>query len=136
MNKISTELIVVIVAIAVFYLRIAMLRGQKKRYERDLALKRRKVKGRSKGSPLPQQPKGTPPYTVRSWLLVVISILLMLAGLMAYNNFNLLKWQMIRDTAFVETYAPFWYIPVALGVILLAFTITIRKPIDDTGEEK
>ena len=37
MNKISTELIVVIVAIAVFYLRIAMLRGQKKRLERDLA---------------------------------------------------------------------------------------------------
>ena len=46
MNRISTELIVVIAAIAVFYLRIAMLRGQKKRYERELALKRRKVKDR------------------------------------------------------------------------------------------
>ena len=134
MNRISTELIVVIVAIAVFYLRIAMLRGQKKRYERDLALKRRKVKGRSKGSPLPQQPKGTPPYTVRSWLLVAISVLLMLAGLLAYNKFYIITWQIVQDAAFVETYAPFWYIPVALGVILLAFTITIRKPIDDSGE--
>lgn len=134
MNKISTELIVVIVAIAVFYLRIAMLRGQKKRFERDLALKRRKVKGRSKGSPLPQQPKGTPPYTVRSWVLVVVSILLMLAGLLAYNKFYVITWQLVQDAAFVETYAPFWYIPVALGVILLAFTITIRKPIDDSGE--
>jgi hypothetical protein len=134
MNKISTELIVVVVAIAIFYLRIAMLRGQKKRFERELALKRRKVKGRSKGSPLPQQPKGTPPYTVRSWALVVVSILLMLVGLLAYNKFYIITWQIVQDAAFVETYAPFWYIPVALGVILLAFTITIRKPIDDTGE--
>jgi len=134
MNKISTELIVVIIAIAIFYLRIAMLRGQKKRYERDLALKRRKVKGRSKGSPLPQQPKGTPPYTVRSWILVVISVLLMLGGVIAYNNFYLLSWQIIQNTAFVDTYAPLWYIPVAVGVILLAFTITIRKPIDESGE--
>ncbi len=134
MNKISTELIVVVVAIAIFYLRIAMLRGQKKRFERELALKRRKVKGRSKGSPLPQQPKGTPPYTVRSWVLVVVSVLLMLVGLLAYNEFYIITWQVVQDAAFVETYAPFWYIPVALGVILLAFTITIRKPIDDSAE--
>jgi len=134
MNRISTELIVVVVAILIFYLRIAMLRGQKKRYERELALKRRKVKGRSKGSPLPQQPKGTPPYTVRSWLLVAISILLMLAGLLAYNKFYIISWQIIQDAAFVETYAPFWYIPVALGVMLLAVTITIRKPIDDAAD--
>ena len=134
MNRISTELIVVVVAILIFYLRIAMRRGQKKRYERELALKRRKVKGRSKGSPLPQQPKGTPPYTVRSWLLVAISILLMLAGLLAYNKFYIISWQIIQDAAFVETYAPFWYIPVALGVMLLAVTITIRKPIDDAAD--
>lgn len=134
MRNISTELIVVIVAIVIFYLRVAMLRGQKKRFERELALKRRKVKGRSKGSPLPQQPKGTPPYTVRSWILVVISVLLMLAGLLAYNKFYIITWPIVQDAAFVETYAPLWYIPVALGVILLAFTITIRKPIDNTGE--
>lgn len=134
MKKVSIELIVVIISIAVFYLRIAMLRGKKKRYERELALKRRKVKGRSKGSPLPQQPKGTPPYTVRSWFLVMISVLLMLAGLLAYNEFYIISWQIVQDATFVETYAPFWYIPVAAGVILLAFTITIRKPIEDTEE--
>ena len=131
MNRISTELIVVIVAMAIFYLRIAMLRGQKKRYERDLALKRRKVKGRSKGSPLPVQPKGTPPYIVRSWFLVVVSILLMLAGVIAYNKFYFLKWQILSDPVLADTYAPYWYIPVAVGVILLAFSITIRKPLAD-----
>jgi len=132
MNRISTELIVVIAAIAVFYLRIAMLRGQKKRYERELALKRRKVKGRSKGSPLPQQPKGTPPYTVRSWVLVVISILLMLAGVIAYNEFYVINWKIIQNA---DAFIPYWYIPISAGVILLAFAIGIRKPIDDTVEE-
>ena len=47
--KFTTELIIVAVAIFLFYLRIAMLRGKKKRLEREYALKRRKVKGRSKG---------------------------------------------------------------------------------------
>jgi hypothetical protein len=111
-----------------------MLRGQKKRYERDLALKRRKVKGRSKGSPLPQQPKGTPPFTVRSWVLVVISMLLMLAGVIAYNKFYFLGTQLVPDPAFVEAYAKYWYILVSAGVILLAFTVTIRKPIEDATE--
>jgi hypothetical protein len=133
-SKISTELIVVIVAIVIFYLRVAMLRGQKKRFERDLALKRRKVKGRSKGSPLPQQPKGTPPFTVRSWVLVVISMLLMLAGVIAYNKFYFLGTQLVPDPAFVEAYAKYWYILVSAGVILLAFTVTIRKPIEDATE--
>jgi len=132
MNRISTELIVVIAAIAVFYLRIAMLRGQKKRLERELALKRRKVKGRSKGSPLPQQPKGTPPYTVRSWVLVVISILLMLAGMLAYNEFYFLKWQIIQNA---DAYTPYWYILISAGVILLALAIGIRKPIADVDEK-
>jgi hypothetical protein len=132
MNKISTELIVVIAAIAVFYLRIAMLRGQKKRYQRELALKPRKVKCRSKASPLPQQPKGTPPYTVRSWFLVVISILLMLAGVIAYNEFYLLKWQIVQNA---EAYIPYWYIPISAGVILLAFTIGIRKPVLDVEDK-
>lgn len=133
-SKISTELIVVIVAIVIFYLRVAMLRGQKKRFERDLALKRRKVKGRSKGSPLPQQPKGTPPFTVRSWVLVAISMLLMLAGVIAYNKFYFLGTQLVPDPAFVEAYAKYWYILVSAGVILLAFTVTIRKPIEDATE--
>jgi len=134
MNRISTELIVVIVAMVIFYLRIAMLRGKKKRWERELALKRRKVKGRSKGSPLPQQPKGTPPYIVRSWVLVVISILLMLLGVIAYNNFYVFGNEIIKDPTFVDSYAKFWYLAVSVGVLLLALGIDIRKPVEDVDE--
>jgi hypothetical protein len=56
----SPGMIVVIVAIVLFYLRIAMLRGKKKRLEREYALKRRKSGGRSKGAALPQQAPGSP----------------------------------------------------------------------------
>jgi len=132
--KITTELIVVIIAIVIFYLRIAMLRGQKKRYERELALKRRKVKGRSKGSPLPQQPKGTPPFAVRSWLLVTIAFVLMLVGIVAYNKFMIYTWEIVKNASFVDTYAKYWYLSLTAGVLLLAYSITIQKPIDDSKE--
>lgn len=128
MKRFSIELIVVIISIAIFYLRIAMLRGKKKRYERDYALKRRKVNGRSKGSPLPEKTPWTPPYTVSSWILVAIAILLMLAGVIAYNEFYIFNWQIIKDAAFVAAYAKYWYIAVCTGVVLLAFCVNIEKP--------
>lgn len=132
MNRISTELIVVVVAIIIFYVRIAMLRGKKKRMERELALTRRKVKGRSKGSPLPQKPKGTPPFGVNSWFLVALSVLIMLVGVVAFNRFTILGVELIKDAAFIDTYAKYWYLAVSAGVILLAFCITIDKPrLDD-----
>lgn len=126
--RFSTELLVVALAIVVFYVRIAMLRGKKKRYERDYALKRRKVKGRSKGSPLPEKTPGTPPYGVSSWFLVAVAVILMLIGVVAYNQFYIFGTALIKDAAFVLTYAKYWYLVVSAGVILLAFCITIDKP--------
>ncbi len=125
---ISTGFIVVIGAMAFFYLRIAILRGQKKRFIREYALKRRKVNGRSKGAALPTPQAGTPPYGVNNWFLVAICVLLVLAGLIMYNNMIIFGINLIADQAFVDQYAEFWYIPVAAGVILLAFCIKIDKP--------
>jgi len=129
--RFSTELLVVALAIVVFYVRIAMLRGKKKRYEREFALKRRKVKGRSKGSPLPEKKPGTPPFGVSSWILVAVSVILMLIGVVAYNQFYVFGTELIKDAAFVDAYAKYWYLAVSAGVILLAFCITIEKPILD-----
>ena len=133
--RFSTELLIVIGAMVIFYFRIAQLRGRKKRYERDYALKRRKVNGRSKGMAMPQKPAGSPPYLVKSWLLVALSILIMIFGILLYNNMTVLGVEIIKDEAFLATYAKYWYIPVSLGVILLAFCITIEKPIFDNKEE-
>lgn len=126
--KITPELITVLVAMVFFYLRIAMLRGRKRRYMREYALKRRKVNGRSKGAALPAAAPGSPPFTITSWWLVVLAIVLMLVGVIAYNNMALFGVDLVKDTAFVETYSPFWYVPVALGVVVFAFCFGIPKP--------
>lgn len=129
--EISTGLIVVIVAMAFFYLRIAMLRGKKKRYYREYALKRRKVNGRSKGSALPTPDKGTPPFGVSSWFLVFLAIILMIAGVIMYNEFYIFGVQIFKDAPEILKYAEYWYIPVALGVIALSFCFTIQKPLEE-----
>lgn len=129
--KLTTGLIVVVVAMVFFYVRIALLRGKKKRLEREFALKRRRVNGRSKGAALPQKAPGTPPYSINSWFLVAIAILLMLVGLVMYNNISIFGWEIIKDPALVSMYAKFWYIPVALGVVVFAFCFKIDKPFED-----
>jgi hypothetical protein len=129
--KFSIGLIVVIVAIVFFYLRIAILRGRKKKYAREYALKRRKINGRSKGSALPSAEPGSPPFGVTSWALVAVAIVLMIAGIIAYNNFSVFGIDLLKDPAFVTQYAQFWYIPVALGVVAFAFCFNIQKPIID-----
>ena len=125
--NISTGLIIVIAAMAFFYLRIAILRGQKKRYIREYALKRRKVNGRSKGSALPAPQAGTPPFGVNSWFLVVIGLLIVIAGVIMYNNMIVFGIKIISDPELLK-YAEYWYIPVSLGIVLLAFCMKIDKP--------
>jgi len=132
--KFSLGLIVVVISMLFFYVRIAILRGRKKKYEREYALKRRKVHGRSKGAALPQPAPGTPPFGVNSWFLVVISILVMIAGMIMYNRMSIFGIRLINDETIINTYSAFWYIPVALGVIALAFCITIDKPKFDEDE--
>jgi hypothetical protein len=126
--KFSTGLIVVVVAMVFFYIRIAMLRGKKKRIEREYALKRRRVNGRSKGAALPQKAPGSPPFGVNSWFLVALALLLMMAGLIVFNNFSIFGWNLIADQNLVKTYAKYWYIPVALGVVVFAFCFKTDLP--------
>jgi len=129
--ELSTGLIVVVAAMVVFYIRVAILRGRKKRYIREFALKRRKVNGRSKGAALPTAEPGAPPYQVSSWWLVGLSFVLMIGGMVVYNRFYLFGMELVKDTAFVNQYSELWYIPVALGILLLAFCFKIQKPILD-----
>ena len=128
MEVVSPGLIVVAVAIVLFYLRVAILRGQKKRYEREYALKRRKVSGRSKGAALPTPPPGSPPFGVKSWWLVALSFVLVLVGIVMYNNLNVFGIQLVEVTEQILKIIGFWYIPVALGTLLLAYCIKIDKP--------
>jgi len=130
--KISLGLIIVLASMVFFYLRMGFLRGRKKRYDREYALKRRRVNGRSKGAILPQT-KGAPPFGVRSWPLVAISVILVFLGILMYNRMSILGYDLITNEALLTTYTPFWYIPLALGVVVLSFSITVDKP--DVGDD-
>jgi hypothetical protein len=126
--EITTGMIVVVASMVIFYLRIAILRGKKKRLEREYALKRRKVSGRSKGSALPASEPGSPPFGVSSWLLVVVSFILILAGVIMYNEMGFFGLTLFEGSEIVTQLIPYWYIPTAAGVILLAFCLKIEKP--------
>lgn len=126
--EISTGLIVVAVAMLLFYVRIAILRGRKKRYEREYALKRRKVSGRSKGAVLPTPEPGSPPFGVTSWVLVVVSMIVILAGVVMYNDMTMFGITLFEGSAWAAKIVEFWYIPVSVGVLALSFCFKIDKP--------
>jgi hypothetical protein len=126
--KFSLGLIIVLASMIFFYLRIAFLRGRKKRNEREYALKRRRVNGRSKGAVLPHTEKGSPPFGVRSWIMVGVSVLFIILGLLMYNKMSVLGYDLITNQALLDTYTPFWYIPLSAGVVLLSFSIKIDQP--------
>jgi hypothetical protein len=126
--KITTGLIILIASMVFFYLRIAYLRGRKKRYERDYALVRRKVGGRSKGAALPKAAPGSPPYSINSWFLVGFAMILIIIGMLMYNKMSILGYDIIQNAEFVAKYAEFWYIPASLGVVIFAFCFKIEKP--------
>ncbi|NPV86244.1 MAG: hypothetical protein HPY45_09585 [Anaerolineae bacterium] len=111
--EITPGLIITAVAMLIFYFRVAMLRGRKRRLMREEALKRRRDKSKdSKKAPLPQKDFFTPQYQVRSWALVGASVLLMLVGVIMYTA----KW-------FPSAYQPYWWIAATAGVLLLTFSI-------------
>jgi hypothetical protein len=124
-------LIVVIAAMAFFYLRIAFLRGRKKRYEREFALKRRRVNGRLKGAVIPQQAKGASTYGIVSWYLIGIAFILTILGLLMYNQMTILGYDLIKNPELVSKYAQYWYVLVALGVVIFAFCFKVDKPYSD-----
>jgi hypothetical protein len=131
--KITVGLIVVLVSMVFFYLRVAFLRGRRKRYIREYALKRRRVNGRSKGAVLPSAGKGAPPLGVNNWWFVGISVFLIVFGLLMYNKMFFLGLQLISNKFFIDTLSPYWYIVVAVGVVALSFCLKIDKP--DLGDE-
>lgn len=98
---------VTIIAFGLFYLRLALLRGQKKREIREQALA---VKRQGKGAKMTVDEEHLPGYKVTSWVLVIIAAVLMLAGMMARQNVEFLAW--MKD---------YWYVGTALGAIIFAF---------------
>jgi len=101
----------------IFYFRVAMLRGRKRRLAREEmaeVLKLPKGKRQKDRMAEIEAKKGRPNVEVRSWLLVVISIILMLAGVLFKNYPDLNVPQMLVE---------YWWAWPSAGFLLLIVAI-------------
>lgn len=98
---------VTIIAFGLFYLRLALLRSQKKREIREQALA---VKRQGKGAKMTVDEEHLPGYKVTSWVIIVVAVVLMLAGMMARQSPGFPAWAQ-----------EYWYVGTALGAIIFAF---------------
>jgi multisubunit Na+/H+ antiporter MnhB subunit len=108
---IEPGLIIVAVAMVLFYLRLAWLRGRKKRLARLAELESKKKGKQRKDDPESFDAKNRPPYQVGSWWLVGIGAFFMLLGV----TMRTAGW-------FPEAYMPYWWVPATLGVLVFAFS--------------
>jgi hypothetical protein len=107
--------IATLVAAILFYFRIAMIRGKKRRLAREeMARIMAMPKGKKQKDFIreQEQKRNVPTIEVSSWLIVVIAIVLMLVGLIVKNTPDLHVSQMIKD---------YWWVGTAGGFILFIF---------------
>jgi tellurite resistance protein TehA-like permease len=111
----DTGMIIVVVALFIFYLRMMQLRGKKKKLERQAALARMKESNKKKGLVTPAtKNRNTPPFAITSWLLVVIAVALMLFGVTIRST--------IDFSPLLETY---WWIPTTAGILAFIFCFKV-----------
>ncbi len=107
--KVDYQILIVILCMFLFYLRLALLRGQKRRQEREAMLKAKKSGKKGARAKIIDDPRKLK-YQVTSWALVGIASVLMLVGLAS------------RQTpAFPDLMNQYWYIITSVGVLLFIF---------------
>jgi hypothetical protein len=116
----DTGTIVVIISIVIFYARIMYLRQELNRKKEMAAARTKKER---KGSKLVVEEKKpavreeflNPKYQITNWMMGSSGIVLVLVGFISRTS----DW-------LPAAFNPFWYIPTALGVLLLTFSINTK----------
>jgi hypothetical protein len=112
--KIEPGMAVVLAAMVLFYLRLAWLRGRKKRLAREADLEYKRARSRGKKvEPPPLLGKDIPMYQVASWWLVGIGAFLMLAGLALRT----------MPGVFPAEIGAYWWVAATAGVGVFAFSL-------------
>ncbi len=104
-------------AAILFYFRVAMLRGRKRRLAREeMAEVMAMAKGKRQKDRMAEieARKNRPNIEVRSWYLVGLCLILMMAGIIFKNYPNLNLPQVLVD---------YWYAGPTLGFLLFIFAI-------------
>jgi sterol desaturase/sphingolipid hydroxylase (fatty acid hydroxylase superfamily) len=116
--KLDTGMIVIIFVVALFYIRILMLRGKHRRDERKATLERIKAveaqKSKSRRNQPPEKKNASqmdqPMFHVTSWWVIGPAVVLMLVGLAMWTT-----------TWFPPEIKSYYWAPVAVGGILFIF---------------
>ena len=111
--KLEPGWIVIIASVAIFYLWLVQIRGRRKREAREElnSLARTSASRRKKGDQ-PYRPQGEKiTFQVRSWILIVVGVVLMLAGISLHNS-----------SIFPATITPYWWAVTSVGVIIFTFS--------------
>jgi multisubunit Na+/H+ antiporter MnhB subunit len=106
--KFDTGIVVIGVAIILFYLRLAMLRGKKRRERRAEQLAVMKAGKKVK---FQEQDPNRPYYQVTSWWIVGVSMLLILAGMISKTT-----------TSLPQLLQQYWWVTTSIGILLFAFS--------------
>lgn len=105
--KIDVGIAVVGATMILFYLRLAMLRGQKRKQRRVEQLAVMKASKKTKFKP---EDPNRPYYQVISWWLVGLAMVLVLAG-MAFKT----------TTSLPQLLQQYWWVITSVGVLVFAF---------------
>lgn len=105
--KFDYGIAIVGVSMILFYLRLAVLRGKKRRERREAQLTAMRG-GKKAKIELPDPNK--PFYQVSNWWLLVLSMILVLVGMAAKTT-----------TGFPELFQQYWWGITSVGVLLFAF---------------
>jgi hypothetical protein len=112
--NLDTGTIVIVIAIAIFYARLLIgnfLNAKREANKTNKEIRRAQKEGRS--AKIPDKPVDRFAVQVRSWWLVGISILIVMVGLVVNSNWFDLPAQVVS----------LYYVPVALGILLLAVAV-------------
>lgn len=109
--KFDVGMIVVIVCIAIFYLRLIQLRGRRAQERRAAELERMRAPRKPKGE-APPAPPPQPMVKIASWWLVGGGALVMLAGLLLKTSPQLMP-----------ALGAFWWVILSVGVLIFTFSL-------------
>ncbi len=115
--KFDFGIAITVFTVVLFYFRVAMLRGKKRRLAREeMAAVMQMAKGKRQKDKMAEieAKKGRPNIEIRSWLLIGIGIILMIAGII-FKNYP--------DLNISKTLVEYWWAGPTVGFILFIFAI-------------
>ena len=109
--KLDPGLIIVIIAVLVFYLRLSIIQRERVRRARMQALSARKQKGKkAANTPMPSIGFAIVSHDRRDWIIAGIGAALMILGILIYTAIIPFDWA-----------RSLWWLPTALGIVAFSW---------------